>query len=34
MPLHVVGEQAEEDMGFHVVLGAVPDGPYEEVEPF
>src|SRR5271157_1326970 len=32
MPLHVVREETEEDVGFHVILGPVPDGPYEQIE--
>jgi len=33
MPLHVVREETEEDMRFHVICGPVPDGPYEQIEP-
>jgi hypothetical protein len=32
MPLHVVGEEAEEDTRFHVILSPVPDRPYEKIE--
>jgi hypothetical protein len=34
MPLHVAREQAEEDVGLHVIFRPVPDGPYEQIESF